>query len=120
MDLFYADWYQIAIAILIFFVLTFVGIYISNKIRQSDNRFLNPLEFLPEDEVHTLKQLYFLLMMAFCLIIVLYSFIFAENDILYFAIFDVVVNFSIFQYSYILLKCTLINLWNIQILMVWE
>lgn len=95
MDLFYADWYQIAIAILIFFVLTFVGIYISNKIRQSDNRFLNPLEFLPEDEVHTLKQLYFLLMMAFCLIIVLYSFIFAENDILYFAIFDVVVSLFI-------------------------
>ncbi|WP_296879850.1 hypothetical protein [uncultured Methanobrevibacter sp.] len=50
---------------------------------------------MPEDEVHTLKQLYFLLMMAFCLIIVLYSFIFAENDILYFAIFDVVVSLFI-------------------------
>ena len=45
--------------------------------------------FLPEDEVHTLKQVFYLIMMALCVVNIFYSLTGAEKDLYYFVIFDI-------------------------------
>ena len=57
------------------------------KIRNSNNRYANPREFLPQDEIHTLKQVFYLLMMSFCFVVVLYTFV--KKDLFYLSVFDV-------------------------------
>ena len=86
---------QFVIIIAIFITLTFIGVFISNKIKNSSNRFLNPEEFLPKDEIHTLKQVFYLILMAACFIDVLYSLIFVNGDLFSFAIFDMVLSLFI-------------------------
>ena len=70
-------------------VLTAVGIFILDKIRTSDNRYLNPQEFLPEDEIHTLRQVFYLILMSLCFVTVLYTLISAKTDIPYLSLFDI-------------------------------
>lgn len=62
--------------------------FISDKIRKSDNRYLDFHEFLPEDEIFTLKQVYYLIMFGACFIVLFYTFVF-NDDYLYLALFDV-------------------------------
>ncbi|MEE1151176.1 MAG: hypothetical protein UH242_09525, partial [Methanobrevibacter sp.] len=60
-----------------------------DKIRNSDNRYLNPQEFLPEDEIHTLKQVFYLILMSLCFVTVLYTLISTKSDIPYLSFFDI-------------------------------
>jgi hypothetical protein len=78
---------QIIVDLILFIVLTAVGVFIFNKIRVSDNRYANPLEFLPEDEIHTLKQVFYLIMMSLCFVVVLYTLM--PVDLHSFSIFDI-------------------------------
>lgn len=86
---------ELVVLIVIFFALVMIGIAIKNKFKGSSNRYMNPHEFLPEDEVHTLRQLFYLLLMAACFINVFYSIIFADVDLVYFALFDIVLSLFI-------------------------
>ena len=61
MDIISQPIFQIIVELIFFMVLTAVGIFILDKIRTSDNRYLNPQEFLPEDEIHTLRQVFYLI-----------------------------------------------------------
>lgn len=61
----------------------------------SSNRYLNPREFLPDDEVHSLRQVAYLIMMGFCFINVLYSLVLINNDLFYFALFDILLSLYI-------------------------
>ena len=83
------------IEIAIFLILTGLGILIIKKMPKSTHRFLNPREYLPEDEIHTLTQVSYLSLMAACFICVLYIFIFQETDFLYFAVLDIFVSLFI-------------------------
>ena len=65
-DIFSRSVIELIISFVIFFVLTFIGIFIVGKLKNSNNRFLNPKEFLPEDELHSLRQVYYLILMACC------------------------------------------------------
>lgn len=80
--------FQLVVEIAIFFILMAIGIFIFDKIKKSDNRFFNPLEFLPEDEIYTLNQVFFLVIVAACFINVLYSLTFSYDDIFYLTVFD--------------------------------
>ena len=62
MDVLNQPVFQIIIEIIIFLILTFIGGFVANKIRNSSNRYLNPEEFLPEDEIHTLRQVFSLIL----------------------------------------------------------
>ena len=86
---------QLIIVIAIFFILTFVGVFIYRKLKNSSNRLLNPQEFLPDDEIHTLKQVFYLILIAFCFMDVLYSLIFVNGDYFYFAIFEIALSLYI-------------------------
>ena len=81
--------FQFILEIIIFLLLTALGVFIIKKIKASNSRFFNPHEFLPEDEIHTLKQVFYLILMALCLIVVLYSLSSSGNELYYFEIFDI-------------------------------
>lgn len=81
--------FQFILEIIIFLLLTAIGVFIIKKIKASNSRFFNPHEFLPEDEIHTLKQVFYLILMALCLIVVLYSLSSSGNELYYFEIFDI-------------------------------
>ena len=72
---------------ILFMALVAVGSFALNKIRNSDNRYSNPHEFLPESEIHTLKQVFYLIMMSCSFVIVLYSFM--GEDLYYLSLFDI-------------------------------
>lgn len=94
MDLWNNTLFQFAIIIVIFLVLTVLGTLIYRKLRNSSNRFLNPKEFLPEEEVHTLMQTGYLILMALCFVNLLYSII-GINSLFYFAVFDIALSLFI-------------------------
>lgn len=75
--------------IIIFLILTGILKFIAKKLRASSNRLLNPKEYFPEEELHSLKQIFYLIMMALCFINVLYSLVFTQSDIIYLTVFDV-------------------------------
>ena len=85
---------DIIIEIVIFLALMIVGIYIS-KLNLNNNRFLNPNEYLPDEEIHTLKQVLYLILIALCFINVLYSLTYMSNDLFYFALFDLILSLYI-------------------------
>lgn len=84
--------FQFILEISIFLLLTAIGVFIVKKIKASNSRFLNPHEFLPEDEIHTLKQVLYLILMSLCLIVVLYSFSSSGNELYYLEIFDLAIS----------------------------
>ncbi|WP_407433002.1 hypothetical protein [Methanobrevibacter sp.] len=83
---------QLIIVILIFFVLTIVGKFIYGKIKNITDKHVNVNELLPEDEVHTLKQVFYLIMMALCVVNIFYSITVAETDLHYLMIFDILLS----------------------------
>lgn len=84
--------FDIVIEIIIFLVLTLIAKFLFNKMKNSSNRYLNPKEFLPEDEVHTLRQVFYLVLMSCFFITIFYSLTFTESDVFYFAIFDIFIS----------------------------
>ena len=85
----------LVIDITIFLILTLVGVFIFNKVKGSSNRILNPQEFLPEDEIYTLKQVFYLILMACCFVNFFYSLLSMDFDLFYFAIFDITLSLYI-------------------------
>lgn len=82
--------FQFIINLVIFSVLVTIGTFIVKKIQNSSNAALNPQEYLPEEEIQTLKQVFYLIMMALFFVDFVYSFIVLGNDIYYLAFFDIV------------------------------
>ena len=95
MDIFLETLLQFIVIVAIFLILTFIGVFMLNRLKNSSNRYLNPEEFLPVDEIHTLRQLVYLILMAFCFINILYSLMFANADLIYFAVFDIALSLYI-------------------------
>ena len=87
--------YQLLIAFvisfLIFSILFVIGKVIYTKLDKSNSRFLNPLEYLPEDEVTTLKQVFYLIMMLVFFIFMIYTLFIVDSDIKVMAILEIVV-----------------------------
>ena len=83
---------ELFIVLIVFFVLMGIGTFIYKRVRNSSNQFLNPLEYFPQEELHSLKQVFILIIMALCFINVLYSMVFYDGDLIYFAIFDILLS----------------------------
>lgn len=86
---------QFVIVLVIFLALTAIGIFVYNKLKNSSNSYLNPREFLPEDEIHVIRQVLYLSMMALCFVNFLYSLMSYEDNFIYFAVFDIVLSLFI-------------------------
>ena len=83
---------QIIIEAAAFFILVAIGEFVVKRLKDSDNQFLNPKEYLPDEELHSVKQVYYLILMGLCFVIVLYSFAFNSTDLMYAAIFDIILS----------------------------
>ena len=86
---------QILSEIALFFALTLVGMFIVKKFPKTNSRFLNPKEYLPDDEIQTLGQVKYLILMGACFINVMYPLIFVNPDIIYLTVFDVILSLYI-------------------------
>ena len=80
---------QFVVELVIFLVLCAIGRFAYYKIKNSSHRLLNPQEYLPEEEIFSLKQIFYLIMMALCFVNVLYSLLAGSGDWVYFAVFDI-------------------------------
>ena len=81
MDIYGLTIFELIIEIVIFLVLTLIAKFLFKKMKNSSNRYLNPTEFLPEDEVHTLRQVFYLVLMSCFLITIFYTLTFSESDV---------------------------------------
>ena len=81
--------FQLFAVIIIFLVLTLLGRFIHSFLKKKFGKSMDMNRFLPEDEVHTLKQVFYLIMMALCVVNIFYSLTGAEKDLYYFVIFDI-------------------------------
>ena len=92
MELIYLSILNWATEVIFFLILCAVFGLIFKRLKNSQNRLFNPLEYFPEDELHTLRQIYFLIMMALLFMNIIYSVISTEADIVFFGIFDILIS----------------------------
>ena len=88
--------FQILVAMGIFAVLIYVGRFIANKSKSfsssKDSKILDPLEYFPSEEIMSLKQVFYLIMILVIIMICLYL-TFDWNESLYFVyLLDIVVS----------------------------
>ncbi|WP_407374277.1 hypothetical protein [Methanobrevibacter sp.] len=86
---------QVVLEIVIFLTLVLIGTFFLEREKRSSNRYLNPQEFLPIDEIHTLRQIYYLILMAMCLVVFFYAIIFWDSDYWALSLFDAVLSLYI-------------------------
>lgn len=81
---------QLVVVITVFLFLTYIGVFIHKKFKYSNNKYLNPSEFLPSGEIQTLRQVSYLILMSLCFINFFYSLInFEGESLINFALFDI-------------------------------
>ena len=81
--------FELVIPILIFGVLFVVGRFIYKKLANSESRFLNPTEYFPEQEIETLKQVYYLIMMLILFVFILHIIIIQANEVIAIAVLQI-------------------------------
>jgi hypothetical protein len=68
-----------------------VGGFIFNKLKNRYGKSIDVNELLPDDEVHTLRQVFYLILMALCIVNVFYSLtVVTEIDIIFLMVFDII------------------------------
>ena len=83
--------FQLFAVIAIFLVLTLVGSFILNKLKNRYGKSIDVNELLPDDEIHTLRQVFYLILMALCIVNVFYSLMLDIGiNLIYFMIFDII------------------------------
>ncbi|RAP52449.1 MAG: hypothetical protein BZ138_03100 [Methanosphaera sp. rholeuAM270] len=84
--------YQFVAVIFVFIVLTVIGILLRNQLKKWFSGSVKVNDLLPDDEVHTLRQVFYLIMMALSIVNVFYSLTLGMQDIYYFIIFDILLS----------------------------
>ena len=80
---------KIVVEIVIFIILMFIFEFIYNAINDRPHRLLNLNEYFPEEEAHSLRQIFYLIMMGLIFVDILYIIIFTRSDIIYFVLYDI-------------------------------
>jgi len=86
---------ELFIPILIFGVLFAVGKVIYRKLKNSKSKFLNPREYLPEQELETLNQVFYLVMMMILFVFILYLLVFDGNEYIGIAFLQIIISLYI-------------------------
>jgi hypothetical protein len=84
--------YDFVISILIFGALYVAGKFIHKKLKESGSRVLNPLEYFPEEEFQTLKQVFYLVMMLIFFVFILYIIMGRENEMIGIAVLQIIIS----------------------------
>ena len=86
-----SDFFYLIIEIIIFIALTAIGTYIYNGVLNNSDKLSGSGEVLPEDEVHTLRQLFYLIVMSLAFVNIIYAMI-TRDEHFYFVIFDILLS----------------------------
>lgn len=81
---------EYAMEIIVFLVLVLIFSFIYKKLKNSSSKLLNPEEYFPEEELHTLRQIFYLIMMGLFFINILYTLL--NADIIYLVIYDIILS----------------------------
>ena len=92
MEINYLTIIEFVLEIIIFLVLMLAFRFIFTKLENSSYKLLNPKEYLPEEELHSLRQMSFLIMMGLLFVSILYNLVYIGNDLLSFVIFDILIS----------------------------
>ncbi|WP_407421999.1 hypothetical protein [Methanobrevibacter sp.] len=92
MELLYIEILEVLLEIIVFLILMVVFKYTYNKLKNNPHRLLNPKEYFPEEELHSLIQISYLIMMGLFFINILYKIVFIRGDLFSFAIFDIILS----------------------------
>ena len=92
MDLILKETIMLIIDIVIFFALMVIFKYVYSKLKNNHSRILNPAEYFPEEELHSLRQIFYLIMMGFFFVIILYTLIFINEDLYIVGIIDIIIS----------------------------
>ena len=84
--------YELIISVLIFSALFVTGKLIYKKLNKNGSRILNPLEYFPEEEIQTLSQFFYLVMMLVFFVLILYIIVSHGNDLVGIALVQVIVS----------------------------
>lgn len=71
---------EFVVTIIVYVILYMIGKFILKRLENNDSRFLNPKEYLPDEEIFSLKQVFYLIMMLILFIFMLYSLIFSGTE----------------------------------------
>ena len=85
----YVQVFKFTSEIIVFLILMVILTFILDKLHNSSHKLLNPREYLPEEEVHSLRQIFYLIMMGLFFINILYKLVFIQSDNFYLVIFDI-------------------------------
>ena len=92
MEYVYEEIIKFFIEVIVFLALMAVLDFCRNKLKSGSWRILTPSEYFPEEELHSLRQIFFLIMMGFFFVNILYSLIFYDGDLISFTIFDLIIS----------------------------
>ena len=84
MDILNNTLFQLAVVIVTFLILTLLSGFIYKKLKNKFGKTVNITELLPEDDVHSLRQAFYLIMMALCIVNIFYSLTSFEMNLIYF------------------------------------
>lgn len=77
------------IEIVIFIFLMYLGKFIIDRLKAHNIKILNLEEYFPEEEIHSLRQIFFLIMMGLFFMNILYTLL--NKDLVHLAIFDILI-----------------------------
>lgn len=83
---------ELIIPILLFGVIFAVGKFIHVRLSNSNSRILNPGEYFPKEELETLKQVYYLIMMLIFFALILYIMIVQAKETFAIAVLQILVS----------------------------
>ena len=92
MDFLYINVVQFIVEIVVFMILMVITSFTMDKIRKSENRIFNPQEYFPEEEIHSLRQIYYLIMMGLCFVNIFYTLVFIKTDLIHLVCFDIILS----------------------------
>ena len=87
---------QFLIVVGIFAILVYAGKFLLRKFKEDSHletsRFFNPKEYLPEEELSSIRQVGYLIVILILVMFILYTFVYWENDTIYLVILDIIVS----------------------------
>lgn len=92
METVYVRIFHLLLEIIIFLILMVIFRFLFNKIKHTSYRIFNPHEYFPDEEIHSLRQIYYLIMMGMLFVNVLYSVVYIGEDLLSFVVFDILLS----------------------------
>ncbi|WP_156064705.1 hypothetical protein [Methanobrevibacter sp. YE315] len=91
----YNHFLEFILEIIVFIVLMVISEFIFNRIRNKPYKIFNPKEYFPEEEIHSLRQIFYLIIMGLLFIDILYALVYIGDDLIYFVIFDIFISLCI-------------------------